>query len=254
MKKSQEIAVGLFLFVGLGGIAIAMLGLGQSILGSRYLYTIHLSAAEGLIAGGKVTLGGVHIGVVDHIGLDTKHRNVLVAFTVEKLALSWIRKDTIAEIATQGVLGDKYIALSLGEKELLPVGSDIPVRASAEFAHFINKGDHLLTSLSVIARNLEHITSALEKSSLLAHTTQSAKNIETLTNTVNHIASTDIVRTLTTLNKVLDKIDNGSGSLAALLNDPSLYDSVKDLVGGANKNRIMRNLIRTTIQEKSTTP
>ena len=36
------------------------------------------------------------------------------------------------------------------------------------------------------------------------------------------------------LNSILDKIDQGQGTLGLLLNDPTLYEEVKVLVGGAN--------------------
>jgi len=33
------------------------------------------------------------------------------------------------------------------------------------------------------------------------------------------------------------------------VNDASLYDDVKSLIGGVNRNRIMRNLVRKTIHD-----
>jgi phospholipid/cholesterol/gamma-HCH transport system substrate-binding protein len=51
------------------------------------------------------------------------------------------------------------------------------------------------------------------------------------------------------LNSILGKIDHGSGSLGALVNDPELYDAAKSLMGEANQNRIVRNLVRKSIKE-----
>jgi phospholipid/cholesterol/gamma-HCH transport system substrate-binding protein len=51
------------------------------------------------------------------------------------------------------------------------------------------------------------------------------------------------------LNQIFEKINNGTGTIGALVNDPGLYDELRALTGGANRNRIMRNLIRQTIKE-----
>lgn len=46
------------------------------------------------------------------------------------------------------------------------------------------------------------------------------------------------------LNSILEKIDRGEGTLGLLLNDPTLYEEVKQLVGGANRSTVVRSLIR----------
>jgi phospholipid/cholesterol/gamma-HCH transport system substrate-binding protein len=46
---------------------------------------------------------------------------------------------------------------------------------------------------------------------------------------------------------VVAKVDSGQGTLGALVNDPSLYDDVKTLLGRANRNRAVKFLIRRTL-------
>ncbi len=46
------------------------------------------------------------------------------------------------------------------------------------------------------------------------------------------------------LNSILEKVDRGDGTLGLLLNDPTLYEEVKQLVGGANRSTIVRSLIQ----------
>jgi phospholipid/cholesterol/gamma-HCH transport system substrate-binding protein len=58
-----------------------------------------------------------------------------------------------------------------------------------------------------------------------------------------------IKKTVTNLNQIFEKINNGTGTLGALVNDPGLYDEMRALMGGANRNRIIRNLVRQTIKE-----
>ena len=45
------------------------------------------------------------------------------------------------------------------------------------------------------------------------------------------------------LNSILAKIDRGEGTLGLMLNDPTLYEELKLLVGGANRSTVVRTLI-----------
>lgn len=46
------------------------------------------------------------------------------------------------------------------------------------------------------------------------------------------------------MNRILDKIDRGEGTLGLLLNDPTLYEDLKLLVGGAQRSLVVRSLVR----------
>ena len=46
------------------------------------------------------------------------------------------------------------------------------------------------------------------------------------------------------LNSILAKIDRGEGTFGLLLNDPTLYEELKLLVGGANRSAVVRAMIR----------
>jgi phospholipid/cholesterol/gamma-HCH transport system substrate-binding protein len=52
------------------------------------------------------------------------------------------------------------------------------------------------------------------------------------------------------LNSILAKIDTGEGTLGLLLNDPSLYEDLKQLVGGAERSTLVKTLIRMSGDEK----
>lgn len=48
------------------------------------------------------------------------------------------------------------------------------------------------------------------------------------------------------LNSILGKIDRGEGTLGLLVNDPTLYEELKQLVGGAGRSKVVRTLIDLT--------
>ena len=50
------------------------------------------------------------------------------------------------------------------------------------------------------------------------------------------------------LNSILGKVDRGEGTMGLLVNDPTLYEDIKTLVGGAQRSTVVRTLIRMAVE------
>jgi phospholipid/cholesterol/gamma-HCH transport system substrate-binding protein len=50
------------------------------------------------------------------------------------------------------------------------------------------------------------------------------------------------------LNSILAKVDRGEGTLGLLVSDPSLYEDLKTLLGGAQRSAVVRSLIRMSVE------
>ena len=61
----------------------------------------------------------------------------------------------------------------------------------------------------------------------------------------------DLVTTSKSLKRVTAEIENGEGTIGALISDPSLYDSLNSLLGGAGRSFILRHVIRKSIEKGS---
>ena len=59
----------------------------------------------------------------------------------------------------------------------------------------------------------------------------------------------NLVKTTESLNEITEKINSGEGTIGALISDPTLYENLKKLLGGAERNFILRNLIRKSIEK-----
>ena len=121
MGNRFEVNLKVGMFVSFGVLllmaAIILLGGANSIFIRRAHYFIHFQNVDGLVVGSKVVLNGIRVGVIDDIRLDGTPDQIRVGLAIEKNFQLDIRKDTIAEVATQGILGDKYISLASSGKE-----------------------------------------------------------------------------------------------------------------------------------------
>lgn len=260
MKKTSEIElkVGLFVTIGIALImaAILILGGAESIFSSSNSYNIHFPTVEGLVNGAKVVVGGIQVGTVEKVNLDVQRKDINVTVNVMQKYDSWLRQDSRAEIHTQGVLGDKFISITFGSMDLpqLKEGSEIATTPGQNLDQFISRGDQLVKTLNSIASSLDRLLKTFEaknrSENLFESLATTAKNLSSATSKMNEeLDKIQLKSAVKNLNSILEKINNGTGTLGALVNDPGLYYDAKTFIGGANRNKIMRNLVRKTIKD-----
>lgn len=125
--RTLEIGVGLFLLAGV--LALLLLSLRVSGLSVDNTDTYKLYAYFDNIAGlsvrSKVTMAGVTIGKVTAIDLDRESYTGRVTLEVQQ-DVDILPIDSTASILTAGLLGEKYIGISVGgEEETLGDGDTI---------------------------------------------------------------------------------------------------------------------------------
>lgn len=127
-QRTIEIAVGVFLLVGFGALAflaIQVSGLSMDSQKSSYKIYAEFNDLGGLSVRGRVSLAGVTIGKVTDISLDKKSLNALVEMDIYQ-EVDNLSADSVASIQTAGLLGEKYISISVGgSEEILAAGDTI---------------------------------------------------------------------------------------------------------------------------------
>jgi phospholipid/cholesterol/gamma-HCH transport system substrate-binding protein len=127
-NRTLEIGVGMFLLAGLLALLLLALGVGGLRGGSSdgtYKVYAHFENIAGLTVRSKVTMAGVTIGKVTAIDLDRESYTGRVTMVLDE-DVDNLPLDSTASILTAGLLGEKYIGISVGgEEELLRDGGTI---------------------------------------------------------------------------------------------------------------------------------
>ena len=133
-SRSLEVGVGLFLLAGLLALlllALRVSGLSATSSGDTYKLYANFDNIAGLTVRAKVTMAGVTIGKVTAIDLDHDSYTGRVSMEIEK-RVNNLPLDSTASILTAGLLGEKYIGISVGgEEDLLKDGATIHDTQSA---------------------------------------------------------------------------------------------------------------------------
>ncbi len=115
MKKySKETMVGIFVVIGLIAIGYMTVNLGNVGFFGDNTYTLlaNFNTVTGLREGNPVNMLGLEIGRVHKFTMDQENQVVKVEFKINKGFE--IYDDAIASIKTEGLIGDKYVAMDPG--------------------------------------------------------------------------------------------------------------------------------------------
>ena len=124
-ELGKKLRVGIFVLVALAAFLGMIYALGAKSRLFEAKYTIHADFSEvgGLAEGATVRLAGVQIGRVSGVELPNQPGGkVRVDLSIARRFSDRVRKDSVARIETQGLLGDKIIEITVGTAGAPPIG------------------------------------------------------------------------------------------------------------------------------------
>lgn len=140
-QNTLELTVGLFMVIGFGAFVYLALQLGEVPFLSRsstYILKAEFDNVAGVKKGASVQVAGVVVGVVADVALSDTEA-ALLSLRIEKSLQ--IPIDSIASVKSQGIIGDKYIQVSLGgdEKNYAPGDILTETESSVDIESLISK-------------------------------------------------------------------------------------------------------------------
>jgi len=250
---TQETKLGLFVLAAIACLVVSIMLLGDFQFQRRYDLNIFFTDIAGLPAKAKVKIAGVEVGAVKKITLVGNKAKITVWIKYDVP----IHRDARASIAATGLIGSKYLELTMGSdsepllkdgdsiKGIDPISFDKVISTVMEkldtvFSMFEGEGgQNLGKNLSATIQNLRDITDSLHK----ALYQQEGKLSETIDNF--HAFSKDMaditadnrddIRTTIKqvkdasekLDRVLAMIDKGDGTIGKLMSDKDMGEDLK---------------------------
>lgn len=237
-QTKSFILTGVFVFVGimLFGSTIYFLSGDESILSNKARVHSYFKDTQGLMFGSVVSFSGITIGNVKNITYSADKRALKVSYTIKEKFLPLIKKDSQAQLKTQGALGDRYIYISAGSNESPPVGAngEVPSKKAVDIFEVVQNKVDGIPDLSGVSKKIENLLDFLNSEDGVKGNLRELKltlrESKTLLKDLNK--DKDHKKALEKLDSIMNKIDRGNGTLGKLINDPTLYNKVLNFVGG----------------------
>ncbi|AYN04231.1 MlaD family protein [Flavobacterium sp. 140616W15] len=118
-KLGMFVTIGLILFM----LTIYFIGKQQNLFGSTFHITSTFKTVSGLQVGNNVRFSGINIGTVEDIQL-INDSSVVVKLIIKDEVRQFIKTDARASIGSEGLMGDKVLTISPGNKSNRIIAND----------------------------------------------------------------------------------------------------------------------------------
>jgi phospholipid/cholesterol/gamma-HCH transport system substrate-binding protein len=273
---NMEKKIGMFVLIAIAGIAlvIVFIGIQQDVFTSKTEIYFITDSGEGITEGMAVKLSGFKIGKVKKLSLDDVAK-VKVELSINTRYMKWIKTDSKARLAKEGLIGDSIIEITPGsakadqiadkgeisfararglsdiaeelKEEVTPVLTEIK-----EIIHYVNdpEGDikHALKNISKLSD--EAFTTKQHLDNLLKDAGSSMKKIDPLLDSTKKTMTTveSMVRKIDKdLPGIMEKVDKSLTNVQKMTDDlkkateqsapriPSLVEKGDDIAGGTKE-------------------
>jgi phospholipid/cholesterol/gamma-HCH transport system substrate-binding protein len=220
LKVGIVVLIGLVIFV----FIVSVVGTEQNIFTSTYELKLHMPNVRGLVNGAMVTLGGLKIGYVTDMTFVTREESTGVDITLKVLTkyAYAVTGSSVAQIKTIGLLGDKYIDISIGRQDEAPLaeGSELPLRESFDLEEAGPALNKTLRDFSALIENTRELTATINRGE---------GTVGRLVTRPDLAEEAD--RFMKSLNRIASAVEGGRGALGAMVYDRGLSDDLSAVAG-----------------------
>lgn len=240
-ETSHNIRLGIFLIAGLVLFIIGLyfIGTNKNMFSKTFLLSTTFKDINGLTTGNNVRYSGIDVGTIEKIEM-RNDTTVYVFMVVDEKYKNFIRKNSMASVGTDGLMGNKLVNIDAGTSaspfvlendEILSV-KGVNTEAMLRTLEFTNQ------NVALVSANLKTITDNINESrgtlytvlmdTVLAINFQGIfTNIETVSANLSNVSSQ--------LANIVNDVNNGKGTLGVLLKDTVMANDINRIVKNINE-------------------
>ena len=246
MEKTTSEKIKLGLFVVLGTVVLVFgayqIGNQENLFGETFTINAVFKNVSGLQKGNNVRYSGINIGTVNRIEMENDTA-IRVSMLLQEKMRSHIKKNAIATIGTDGLVGSMVINIVPGAGNATLVQEDDEIASLSKIATA-----DMLSTLSVTNENaalltedLLKVTASLNKGEgtlgrLLNDTVMGNDLKQTLTNL--KFMSSEANTTIAELNKIVQQFDTQKSVAGVLLADSISGEKIRNVIGNLESSSI----------------
>lgn len=214
-KLGMFVIIGLVLFV----TTIYFVGKQKNLFGSTFELNAKFNSVNGLDVGNNVRFSGINIGTVEEIEFLTD-TSVVIKLVIKEEVRKYIKKDAIASISSDGLMGDKVLIISSGKNSNVIVedNDNIASKQAIEM-------DDLMVSVKKSVDNAGVITAELAQFSSSMNNGNGALSRlvsdEEFGNSIKKMV-TNLENSSKEFSKFTVKMNDGKGALSKLVSDEKM--------------------------------
>ncbi len=257
-KKIDNAKVGLLVLSGIVFLVFTlyMIGKNRNLFGSTFTITAVLTNVNGLVPGNNVRYKGIDVGTVQSISV-TNDTAIYVVMTIDKKMKPYIKKNAIATVGTDGLMGNKLININSS-----PTPSEAIEKDDVIYSRKPVETDEMLRTLNTTNNNIEKITNNLYDITTKLNSSKSLWSLlsdTVITKDLKQAAASfknageNTADLTATANNIVKKLENGNGIANKLFTDTAivsqLINSLDELKQASHQASTMTKDLETIVNE-----
>jgi phospholipid/cholesterol/gamma-HCH transport system substrate-binding protein len=158
-EVSRNLRLGAFVIAGIVFLiwVLYMIGAKRSLFGSTFKISAPFYNVNGLMVGHNVRYAGINVGTVESIEI-ANDSSINVVMLIEEKAKNYIKKNSLATIGTDGLMGNKLVNInSVKDGDLAHVEDGDVIKTVK-----VIETDEMLRTLNATNENIKDITTDLK--------------------------------------------------------------------------------------------
>ncbi len=213
--------------------ALYLIGDKQNLFGSTFRISAKFYNVNGLMQGNNVRLSGINVGTVENVEI-VADSSVNVVMLIEKRVQPFIKKNAIASVGTDGLMGNKLVEINSVKEDATGVeeGDELETMRPVEVDDMVRTLKLTNDNIQIITSNLRLITDKINsKNSLwsLLMDTGVAENVKSAVVNIK-LMTNQSVEVTGNLKEISSGLKNGKGTLGALITDTLFSSHIRQTI------------------------
>lgn len=257
-RRIDNAKVGLLVLSGLVFLVFTlyMIGKNRNLLGSTFTIKAIINNVNGLVPGNNVRFKGIDVGTVKSLAVvdDTA---IYVTMTIDEKMRPYIKKNAIASIGTDGLMGNKLININSVSAPAEPIEPNDIIQSRQPV-----ETDEMLRTLNTTNNNIERISHNLYEISEKLNSSESLWTLLSDTVITRDVRSAVVsfrktgantVALTATANSIANSLNNGNGIAHKLFTDTTLSNqlahSLQQIQTASNETSLMMKDLKTVVDD-----
>ncbi|WP_245128175.1 MlaD family protein [Mucilaginibacter straminoryzae] len=230
-QGENNIKLGVFVLTGLFVLILSfyLIGKNRNLFGSGFTLRVRFQNLNGLMEGGNVLYAGIQAGTVDEINI-INDTTMEVTLLMDKKFKPYIRKNALAVIGTEGLMGEKVVNISAVNKKaaLIENGDQLAVKRVIGTDEMLQTLSQTNNNFAVVSGALKTTVAKINDSKIwdVLNDSSTASNIRASLNNITK--TTANAREMTrNLDQLITQTKRGKGAAGLLLSDTGFAADLK---------------------------
>lgn len=220
----KNIRLGIFVVAGIFFLILMlyMIGKNENLFGAKITLKTHFQNAQGLLPGNNIRYAGIEVGTVRSVSI-INDTTIEVVMLIKENMRQYIRKNAIASVGTDGLMGNKLVNISPAEgpAPFVQEGDVLPSKRPLDTDAMLRVLSDTNDDIAVIAGDLKKSIQRINNSTALWSLLSDESVPENLRHAMVEVrnASAGVNNMVSDLQMVVDHVQHGKGALGTVLYD-----------------------------------